>query len=69
MAFRQTLVCLKKYTPSPSAPSQILLRLVEKLGSPTTSELWEEAAKAHSTSFNSKNHMKKVRMTTVFLNG
>jgi hypothetical protein len=61
MAFRSTLVCLKRLSPSPSAPSQVLLRLVEKMGSPTTEELWREASQSADSSFNSKNHMKKVR--------
>lgn len=60
MAFRQTLVALKKFAPSSSAPSQVLLRLVEKLGNPTTEELWREASQ--DSTFNSKNHMKKVIM-------
>jgi hypothetical protein len=60
MAFRGSLVCLKRFSPSASAPSQVLLRIVEKLGSPNTDELWAEVSKSHGSIFNSKNHMKKV---------
>ncbi len=59
MAFRATFVCMKKFTPSPSAPTQVILKLVEKLGSPTSEELWQ-VAKSNTAVFNSKNHMKKV---------